>query len=103
MELIDIRLAIHQNIRLILRTFPLRYRFDPTFGSVMNKFQGSSPPQGKKLVTWREEMRVDIEKNLSDILKRYETRLKIDRVSVNLQEPEDRESEPSMKVQVEIF
>lgn len=80
---IDLRKSIHQNIEFILKSFTLSYRFDPAFGSVMNKYQATTPPQDKSDRAWRESIRQDIQKNLKDLFARYETRVKIRDVIVD--------------------
>ena len=82
----ELRASIHQNIELILKTFTMSYRFDPSFGSIMNKYQASTPPQGRTDRSWREAIRESIQKNLKDMFSRYETRVKIRDVIVDLQQ-----------------
>lgn len=98
----DLRLSIHQNIRLILKSLTLSYRFDPVFGSVLNKYQARTPPQGRSERAWREEMREQIQKNLKDLLQRYETRIKVTDVIVELYEPSQRDADPVVGVKVEV-
>lgn len=81
---VDIRESIHQNINLMLKSFFLSYRFDPTFGCVMNKYQASTPPQNVSERVWREKMRNDIQQNLKDMLSRYETRVDVRDVFINM-------------------
>ena len=80
---VGLRKSIHQNIEFILKSFTLSYRFDPAFGSVMNKYQATTPPQDKSDRAWRESIRQDIQKNLKDLFARYETRVKIRDVIVD--------------------
>lgn len=80
---VELRKSIHQNIEFILKSFTLSYRFDPAFGSVMNKYQATTPPQDKSDRAWRESIREDIQKNLKDLFARYETRVKIRDVIVD--------------------
>ena len=103
LEETDVRKSIHQNIRLILRTMSLRYRFDPLFGSVLNKYHARTPPQRKSERLWREEMREQIQKNLKDMLQRYETRLDITDVLVDLMDPKFTETSPMVRVKVDVF
>ncbi len=84
---VDVRNSIHQNINLILRTFSLSYRFDPTFGCVMNKYQAATPPQNMPERIWREKMREDIQNNLKDMLQRYETRINVKDVFIDMRKP----------------
>lgn len=99
---IDIRKSIHENIRLILKTFTLSYRFDPTFGSIMNKYHASTPPQRQSERAWREFMRESIQKNLKDMLQRYETRIKVNDVIIDMRSPKWRKKESVVKVKVQI-
>lgn len=80
---VDVRKSIHQNIEFILKSFTLSYRFDPAFGSVLNKYQATTPPQDKSDRAWRESIRQDIQKNLKDLFSRYETRVQIRDVIVD--------------------
>lgn len=99
----DIKKSIHENIKLIIKTLSLSYRFDPTFGSLLSKFHARTPPQRKSERLWREEMREMIQINVKDMLQRYETRLDITDVLVDLQEPSHSESRPMVKVKVDVF
>ena len=81
---VDLRVSIHQNIELILQTFSLSYRFDPTFGCVMNKYQAKTPPQRMSDRAWKESIRESIQKNLKDMFSRYESRIRIRDVIVDL-------------------
>lgn len=81
---IDIKESIHQNINVILRSFMLSYRYDSTFGCVLNNYQASTPPQNMTERVWREKMREDIQHNLKDMLTRYETRVDVRDVFVNM-------------------
>ncbi len=103
LDQMEIRKAIHQNIRLILKSMALSYRFDPTFGSLMNKYHAATPPQKKSTRVWREELRENIQKNLKDMLQRYETRLNITDVAIDMREPNFSENKPVVKVKVEVF
>lgn len=98
----DIRLSIHQNIRLILKSFPLSYRFDPSFGSVLNKFHARMPGQRKLERIWRERIREDIQKNIKDMLLRYETRITVKDVFVDILKLEIRENNPVVQVKIEV-
>lgn len=100
---VDIRTSIHENIRLILKTFSLSYRFDPTFGCVMNKFQASTPPQKRSERVWRENMRESIQKNLKDMLQRYETRVKVSDVIVDMRTPRKNANTSVVKVKVQVI
>jgi predicted component of type VI protein secretion system len=82
---IEIRAAITQNLKLLLRTMSLRYDFDPSYGSVLNKQQYVTPPQ-KGENTWRNNMKEAIQNNLKMLLTEYEPRLKITDVWVNMEE-----------------
>ena len=83
----DVRKSIHQNINLIVRTMSLSYRFDPSFGSILNKFQAATPPQKIPERIWREQMRESIQKNLKDMLTRYETRIEVKDVYIDMKKP----------------
>lgn len=100
---IDLRKAIHQNIRLILKSFMLSYRFDPTFGSILNKYHATTPPQKKALRAWREEIRENTQRNLKDMLQRYETRVTVTDVIIDLLEPNYNDGTPMVKVKVEVI
>jgi predicted component of type VI protein secretion system len=102
LEKVELRKAIHQNVRLILGSNILSYRFDPAFGSVLNKYQALTPSQKKKERVWREDMREDIQRNLNDMLQRYETRVLVKDAVVNLQDPAITDGEPVVKVKVDI-
>jgi phage baseplate assembly protein W len=86
-EIEDVRKSIHQNINLILKTMSMSYRFDPSFGSILNKFQAATPPQKIPERIWREQMRESIQKNLKDMLGRYETRIEVKDVFIDLKKP----------------
>ncbi len=99
---LDIRESIHQNVNLILRTFSLSYRFDPSFGCIMNKFQAATPPQNLPERIWREKMREDIQENLKDMLQRYETRIKVKDVFIDMRRPH-RGDKATVNVKVQII
>jgi phage baseplate assembly protein W len=99
---IDVRPAINENIQLILRSFALSYRFDPAFGCVVHKYQAATPPQRRAERSWRDEMRENIQANLKDMLTRYETRIKVEDVLVQLKDPNVRHGESTVRVKVEI-
>ncbi len=103
LEQLDIRKAIHQNIKLMLKTMTLSYRFDPTFGSILNKYHACTPPQKRSERAWREEIREQLQKNIKDMLQRYETRMAITDVMVDLREPNYTETSPMVKVKVDVF
>ncbi len=97
----DLRLSIHQNINLILRTFCLSYRFDPSFGSVLHKFQAATPPQKIPERLWRSQMRETIQKNLKDMLMRYETRIQVKDVFIHMNKPKgSNKSIVNVRVQI---
>lgn len=95
-EDIELRKSIHQNIEFMLKAFTLSYRYDPTFGSVMNKFQATTPPQNQSDRAWREDVRQSIEQNLKDIFGRYETRVKIRDVIVDFTSSKKRKRDNSL-------
>lgn len=100
---IGVRLSIHQNIRLMLKSLLLSYRFDPKFGSAMQKYQAHTPPQRRSEKAWREDIRQEIQKNIKDLLQRYETRIKVNNVIVGMHKPSKRRGEePMMLVRIEI-
>lgn len=97
----DLRKSIHQNINLILKSMSLRYRFDPSFGSILNKFQAATPPQKIPERIWREQIRDSIQKNLKDMLTRYETRIQVKDVFIEMKKP-NRGDKSIVHVQVVI-
>lgn len=99
---IDLRKSIHQNIRLILKTFTLSYGFDPSFGCLMNKFHARTPPQEVSSRVWHDRMRSDIQKNLKDMLQRYETRIKVNDVFIEIRPAKRRMDRSLAYVNVEI-
>jgi predicted component of type VI protein secretion system len=84
---IDIRASVTQNLKLLFKTMPLKYSFDPNYGSILNKQQYVTPPQKKGERIWRENMREAIQRNLKVLLAEYEPRLKIDDVFVEMEDP----------------
>lgn len=100
-EQVDLRMSIHQNINLILRTFTLRYRFDPSFGCIINKYQAATPPQKIPERIWRSQMREDIQNNLKDMLVRYETRIQVKDVFVEMKK-QDKRDKTKVNVKVSI-
>ena len=99
---VEIRESIHENIRLILRSFFLSYRYDPSFGSLINRFQGSTRPNTTRDVLWRAEIKRQIQNNLEDMLKRYENRVQVDSVVVNLVNPGKKSKNGEVQVRVEV-
>jgi len=99
---VDIREAIHQNIRLIIKSLFLEYRFDPTFGSLINKKQGVSAPQKESTRKWKDKIREDVQKNLKDMLQRYEQRIKVNDVMVNINLGGKYVSDPIARVEVKV-
>jgi len=93
---VELRKSIHQNIEFMLRAFTLSYRFDPSFGSVMNKYQATTPPQDKSERAWREFIRQDIQKNLKDLFTRYETRIKIRDVNVDFKNKKNKKQDNAL-------
>jgi predicted component of type VI protein secretion system len=102
LEQVDVRKSIHQQIALMLKTLTLSYRFDPVFGSILNKYHAQTPPQRRSQRLWMEEMRERIQKNLLDLLVRYETRITVTDVFVDLVQPNPGDENPLMKVRVRI-
>lgn len=102
LEKVDIRRSIHEHIALMLRTLSLGYRFDPVYGSILNKYHASTPPQRRSQRIWLEEIRERIQKNLLDMLLRYETRIKVQDVFVDLVQPKATDENPLLKVRVRI-
>ena len=102
MEKLEIRKSIHQNIRLILNSFPLSYRYDPSFGCILNKYHAQTPPQKGSKRVWQEELRESIQKNLKDLLSRYETRITIQDVIVDMQDSGQKSGKPVVNVKVEV-
>lgn len=99
---IDLRESIHQNISLLLKTFFLSYRFDPSFGCILNKYQGSTPPQKQSKRAWRSDMQEAAQKNLEDMLKRYEKRIKVTEVIVDLDETNFNINDSIVDVRVQV-
>ena len=99
---VELKKSIHENIRLILNSVTLSYRFDPAFGSVLNKHHAATPPQNRAERAWRETIRNEIQANLLDMLQRYETRVDVQEVHVNLRTPRTRAGDPVTMVSVEI-
>jgi phage baseplate assembly protein W len=99
---VDLKLAIHQNIRLILRSYTMSYRFDPSFGSLLSKYNAATPPQNRPERAWREKIRNEIQNNLLEMLQRYETRVEVQDVMVNLQTSTASDGSPKTTVQVEV-
>lgn len=102
LDLVDLRRSIHQHIHLIVRTTSLSYGFDPTFGSVLNKYHARTPPQRRSEARWRENIREDLQKNLKDLFTRYETRIVVENVMVNILDPDPRQAKSVVKVKVEV-
>lgn len=98
----DVRRSIHQHIGLMLKTLSLSYRFDPSYGSVLNKFHALTPPQGRSQRLWMEELRERIQKNLHEMLTRYETRIVVQEVFVDLDQPPAHATEPVLRVRVRV-
>lgn len=101
-EEVELRLAIHQNIRMILKAFSLSYRYDPTFGCVMNKYHASTPPQKQSERIWRESMRESIQENLKDMLQRYETRVRVQDLIIDMRPQKKSSHNAVMLVKVQI-
>lgn len=97
----DLKKSIHQNINLILRSLNLSYSYDPSFGSLMNKFQAATPPQRLPERLWRDEMRDAIQKNLKLMLSKYETRIDVKDVYVDLKKSTGRDK-AKMNVRIQI-
>jgi predicted component of type VI protein secretion system len=98
----ETRLSIHQNIRLMINALTLSYRFDPSYGCILNKYNARTPPQRKLERSWREEIRNDIQNNIKYLLQCYETRIQVQDVIVALQEPDKNDHRPTVKVRVDI-
>lgn len=98
----DIRLSIHQNIRMILKAFTMSYRFDPTFGCVMNKYHAKTPPQGKSDRAWKDKMRDTFQANLKEMLQRYETRVKVEDIRILMRQSKKKDK-AVMNVRVEVI
>lgn len=94
--------SIHQNIKLILESFTQTYSFDPSFGSVISKFQACTPPQDESERVWRENIRQEIQRNLMDMMTRYETRITVTDVGVSMSFPQKRSSDPSVNLRISI-
>lgn len=99
---IELRHSIHQNISMILKGFSLSYRFDPTYGCIMNKYHAFTPPQHISERIWRESLRELIQKNLKDLFQRYETRVKISNLTVEMEQPKISDKNSMVLVKVEL-
>jgi|GEM_PF-1750335 len=98
----EIKQSIHQNIHLMLKAFTLSYRFDTSFGSVLHRYHASTPPQKVKDSTWQGKIEEAIQANLKDMLKKYETRIKVKNVTVNIRQPKKSIRKGAVKVMVEV-
>lgn len=94
--------SIHQNIKLILESFTQSYSFDPSFGSVISKYQACTPPQDESERIWRENIRQEIQRNLMDMMTRYETRITVTDLGVSMSFPQKRSSDPSVNLRISI-
>jgi phage baseplate assembly protein W len=99
---VDLKRAIHQNIRLILKSYTMSYRFDPTFGSLLSKYNAATPPQNRSERAWREKIRNEIQRNLTEMLQRYETRVDVKEVMVNIETKDNPGGMPTTTVNVEV-
>ncbi len=102
LETVEVRKAVHQNIRFIIKSYTLSYKFDPNFGCMLNKFHARTPPQNKSERAWRDKIREDLQKNLKSILSEYESRITISDVFVELKDPTIQEKKSLLKVKVEV-
>lgn len=99
---VETRFSIHQNINLILNSFTQTYKFDPSFGSVIGKYHACTPPQGESERIWRDNIRQEIQRNLKDMLTRYETRILVTDVGVSMSFPNKKSSDPSVILKISI-
>jgi predicted component of type VI protein secretion system len=70
---VDLRMSMAQNIELILQTMPLRYGFDPNFGSILNEYQYATLPIDDK--DWQRKFKDKVQMNLRALIEQYEMRL----------------------------
>jgi phage baseplate assembly protein W len=102
LDMVDLRRSIHQNIHLIVKTLNLSYSFDPSFGSLLNRYHARTPPQKKSESRWRENIREELQKNLRDVFQKYETRIVVENVTVDLIDPPEKQSKSVVSVRVEV-
>lgn len=99
---VEIKKSIHQNIDMMLQAFTLSYRFDTSFGSVLHRYHASTPPQNVKDSTWQGKIEEVIQANLKEMLKKYETRIKIKDVTVNIRESSKSNRKGAVNVMVTV-
>lgn len=68
----------------------------------MGKYHATTPPQKISERIWRENIRNEIQKNMKDMLTRYETRVKVTELGVGMNFPNKRSSDPSVNLQIRI-
>ena len=78
--------SIRQNIRMLLLTPPGRYRFDPFLGCKIHWFQfmaNNRMMEGRKE---EDQFRMDLQENIKQLIQRYEPRVQLSDVEVDLRQ-----------------
>lgn len=102
-EEVDLVKSIHQNIRLILKSFTQSYRYDPNFGSILNKYHAATPPQNQSERVWRNGIREAIRQNLKAMLTQYEQRVKVKDVIIQLDGTAKQKQLDMLQVRVQVI
>lgn len=102
LDKVDLANSVRQNLRLLLLTPPLHFRFDPTYGCKVHWSHFSldaraipedSPQENK--------FKIKIEQNLKALIERFETRIKVESVIVSIEKKRVRKRQLLGKTQVE--
>jgi phage baseplate assembly protein W len=98
---VNTEMSVRQHINFLLTTMPGSFRFAPLYGSWLNKYHFHLPDkrQGEKKL--EAGLKLEMQENLRFLLGRYEPRLKVDNLEVEVnfaKENEQRSKEKAGRI-----
>ncbi|MBK8492212.1 MAG: GPW/gp25 family protein [Saprospirales bacterium] len=83
--------SIRQNIRVLLLSPPGRYRYDPFLGCKIHRFQFMANNRAMEGRKEEDLFRLDLQENIKQLIQRYEPRILLSDVEVELrQDPSEQ-------------
>jgi len=81
---VDAETSVRQHIRLMLSTMPGSFRFDPVYGSLLNKHHFLLPDKRKGDKKLEQELKLKLQNNLKALIAKHEPRLIVDEIEVEV-------------------
>ena len=89
--------SVRQHIRLLLTSIPMRYRFAPIYGSWLNKHHFKLPDKRRGDKKLENELKENLQTNIRMLIGKFEPRLQLSEVEVNVILPKPDEIDPRHK------